>query len=53
MLFATEDILTNFLSNRGVPKEYMLIGLLTLNDRVFYLFLTLKNKFHEIHLDNL
>ena len=33
--------------------KYMLLGLLPLHACAFYLFLTLQNKYHEVHLDNL
>ena len=42
-----------YLSNESVTKEYMLMLRLPLHARVFSLFLTLRNKFHEFYLDNL
>ena len=42
-----------FLRNEGVPKEYTLMGISTLYARVIYLFLSICNKLHEVHLDNI
>ena len=42
-----------FLSNKGVPKEDTLMGIPILRDCVCYSFMTLFNKFHEVHLDNI
>ena len=39
--------------NECVKKEYMLMGLSPLHDHIFYLFLTLRNKFHEVRLENI
>ena len=54
MLSATKDILTLlFFRNEGVPKKYMLMGLSSLHASIFSLFITLCDKFHEVHLDYL
>ena len=54
MLSATKDILTIFfLRNEVVTKEYTSMGISPLHARIFYLFITLCNNFHEVHLDNL
>ena len=42
-----------FLRNEVFPNEYTSMGLSPLHARVFYLFLTLRNKFHEVHLNNI
>ena len=36
-----------------MPKEYTQMVFSPLRARVFYLFLTVHNKFHEVHLDNI
>ena len=40
-----------FLTIEDVPKEYTFIGISLLNDYVFYLLLTIDDKFHEVHLN--
>ena len=42
-----------FLRNEVVPKEYTSMGISPSHAHVFYLFLTLSNKFHEVHLNNI
>ena len=42
-----------FLRNEVVTKEYTSMGLSPFHARVFSLFLTLHNKFHEVHIDNI
>ena len=53
MIFVNKDTLTLFLRNEGVPQEYTMMGLSPLYACIFYLVLTVCNKFHKVHLENL